>query len=144
MKPNYYSGQAHSNFIKKMNETVRHRKQNPSLPPSPGIHQFYNLSFLGLAINNYIAFMNRKNDSIICRYSSLFSRKKQNGKHYKPSLITVEKIFLNYGPANVISPSLSIYFFLIRPLFKFFFFFLGPDLEHTEVPRLGIKSELQL
>ena len=34
-------------------------------------------------------------------------------------------------------------------LFQFFFFFfffcsLGPNLWHTEVPRLGVKSELQL
>ena len=34
---------------------------------------------------------------------------------------------------------LFIYFYL-----KIFFFFLGPHLQHMEVPRLGIKSELQL
>ena len=29
--------------------------------------------------------------------------------------------------------------------FSFFFFvFLGPNLQHMEVPRLGVKSELQL
>ena len=28
--------------------------------------------------------------------------------------------------------------------FFFFFFFLGLHLWHTEVPRLGVKSELQL
>ena len=29
-------------------------------------------------------------------------------------------------------------------LFLFFFFFLGPHLRHMEVPRLGVKWELQL
>ena len=29
-------------------------------------------------------------------------------------------------------------------LFFFFFSFLGPHLQHTEIPRLGIKLELQL
>ena len=27
---------------------------------------------------------------------------------------------------------------------SFFFFFLGPHLQHMEVPRLGVKSEIQL
>ena len=29
-------------------------------------------------------------------------------------------------------------------LFFFFFFFLGPHLQHMEVPRLTVESELQL
>ena len=29
-------------------------------------------------------------------------------------------------------------------LFLFFFFFLGPHSQHMDVPRLGVKSELQL
>ena len=35
-------------------------------------------------------------------------------------------------------------FGLERTLPFFFFFFLGPHLWHMEVPRLGVKSELQL
>jgi len=35
-------------------------------------------------------------------------------------------------------------FFLLFLFFIFIFCFLGPHLQHMEVPRLGVKSELQL
>ena len=34
--------------------------------------------------------------------------------------------------------------FLVKLFFLFFFFFLGQHLQHMEVPRLGLKLELQL
>ena len=39
----------------------------------------------------------------------------------------------------------TFYFILFYlPLFLFLFFFLGPHLQHMEVPRLRVESELQL
>ena len=32
----------------------------------------------------------------------------------------------------------------LHDIFIFYFFFLGPDLRHMEVPGLGVESELQL
>ena len=48
------------------------------------------------------------------------------------------------GGVRIPTPSLCIH----RPFFFFFFFFffccLGPHLQHMEVPKLGVESELQL
>ena len=47
---------------------------------------------------------------------------------------------------TVVSLSKSILSYKINAFYIFFFFlvFLGPCLRHTEVPRLGVKLELQL
>ena len=52
-------------------------------------------------------------------------------------------------PHPHLSPLVTISFFLsfidfFLSFFLFFFFFLGLHLQHKEVPRLGVKSELQL
>lgn len=47
------------NFIKEMSENIGFGAQKVDFSPA-GIHRFYNLSFLCLAINNYIDYMTRK------------------------------------------------------------------------------------
>ena len=50
--------------------------------------------------------------------------------------------FKTRGLSNVLSSSLSLK--IIKTKSFFFFFFLGLHPQHTEVPRLGVKQELQL
>ena len=50
------------------------------------------------------------------------------------------KIFIIFH----IQSSLSLFLSFLSFFFFFFFFFLAPHLQHTEFPRLGLKSELQL
>ena len=45
---------------------------------------------------------------------------------------------------NWVFHSLKCFSFLSRNIFFFFFVFLGPHLQHMEIPRLGVKLELQL
>ena len=47
---------------------------------------------------------------------------------------------LNFSHSLICSPTCGHY----DEFFFFFFFFLGPLMWHMEVPRLGVKSELQL
>ena len=59
---------------------------------------------------------------------------------FGPPLVQICFFFIwrNRPPARILfNLSLSIFFFC-------FFFFLGPRLWHMEVPRPGVKSELQL
>ena len=42
---------------------------------------------------------------------------------------------------HMLSPFVSHFFSF---LFFFFFFFFGPQVQHMEVPRLGVELELQL
>ena len=48
---------------------------------------------------------------------------------------------LTLGPANFIA-HLFCLTMVSGTIFSFLAFFLGPHLQHMEVPRLGVKSEL--
>ena len=52
-----------------------------------------------------------------------------------------EKLTQFYG---TICPPIRNYYYLFIYLFIFFVYFLGPHMQHVEVPRLGVQSELQL
>ena len=52
---------------------------------------------------------------------------------------SVYKCFVGLYILQIVSLSMVCLF-----IFFFFLFFLGPTLQHIEVPRLGVKSELQL
>ena len=58
---------------------------------------------------------------------------------FSPSAFLLQKlVWLHLGPTQKIEDNLSV------SRSYFFFFFLGPYLWHMEVPRLGVKLELQL
>ena len=93
----------------------------------------------------------------ICYYGLRYFLDKYNTHHYFPWCHKFQALsFLQFGQfSSSLKPYSSIFNswqqlsqFKIHSVLSFFFFFcfcfLGPHLQHMEVPRLAVKSELQL
>ena len=58
--------------------------------------------------------------------------------------VTPAPCLLPTGGISTFPRVLSVTVDRARESFFFFFFFLGPHLQHMDVPRLGVESELHL